>query len=81
MCAGLVNVQFPECTFIVDTANNWGICISWRVSVRPLGAGLGMNIFWKIHLYWTYTANNWEIVLIFGTFSKFLQKLIIRMYE
>ena len=39
---GLVNVQFPECTFILDiynTANNWGICISWRVSVSPLGAG------------------------------------------
>ena len=50
---GLVNVQFPECTFILDiynTANNWGICISWRVSVSPLGTSLG-NIHFLIYTF------------------------------
>ena len=33
----------------------------WRVYVRPRAQGWEMSIFWKVHLYWTYTANNWGI--------------------
>ena len=29
-------------TFVcINAANNWGICVSWRVSVSPWGQGLG----------------------------------------
>ena len=54
--AGLENVHFLEYTFVLDIhchfleytfvsdihiANNWGKCVSWRVSVRHLAAEFG----------------------------------------
>ena len=41
--AGLENLHFLEYTFVSDIhiANNWGKCVSWRVSVRHLAAEFG----------------------------------------
>ena len=40
--AGLENVHFLEYTFVLDIiANNWGKCVSWRVSVRHSAAEFG----------------------------------------
>ena len=38
---GLENVHFLNIhLYWIYIANNWGKCVSWRVSVRPSGAGL-----------------------------------------
>ena len=41
--AGLENVHSLEYTFVsgIHIANNWGKCVSWRVSVRHLAAEFG----------------------------------------
>ena len=50
------------CWYWIYTANNWGTYVSWRLSVSPLGAGLG-NVHYVIyiHWYWINTAKNWGI--------------------
>ena len=52
------------CWYWIYTANNWGIYVSWRLSVRPGagGAGLG-NVYYVIYIHWycIYFANNWRI--------------------
>ena len=48
----------------IYTANNWGICDIWRVSVRPSGRWVGEHVsveYIYIYLYWIYSANNWGI--------------------
>ena len=45
----------------IYTANNWGIYVSWRLSVRPGAGGAGsenVNYVIYIHWYWIYIANN-----------------------
>merc|ERR1711911_472040 len=38
------------CWYWIYHANNWGMNVSWRVSVCPLGTGLGNVHFWKMYI-------------------------------
>ena len=48
-------------TFVcINAANNWGICVSWRVSVRSLGAELENVHFLEFKFVLDiHIANNW----------------------
>ena len=56
ICIGYIDIlptiwEYMPVDFIywcwIYSANNWGIYVSWRVSVRPSGAGLGNVHFLK----------------------------------
>ena len=53
--AGLENVHFLEYSFVSDihVANNWGKCVSWRVSE-----------FGNVHFLESVSANYWGMLVI-----------------
>ena len=72
--AGLENVHFLEYTFVLDIhchfleytfvsdihiANNWGKCVSWRVSVCHLAVEFG-----NVHFLESVSANYWGMLVI-----------------
>ena len=64
--AGLENMHFLEYTFVSDIhiANNWGKCVSWRVSVRHLAAEFG-----NVHFLESVSANYWGMLVIHTVLS------------
>ena len=54
--------------------DNWGICVSWKVSVRPSGAGLGIVHFleytFALDLHYQQLGNMCQLVGVCAPFGR-----------